>query len=548
MNRRALITAAILSLVAFGLILSASWNDSPCFDEPEHITAGFTYIRHGIFFINPFHPPLVKDLAGLAVQLTLRPKPLSGWGQRDPNLCEEELFLNQPDPQTLVRVARAPIIALSTGFVALFFLTLWESRGYASALCSTLLLILSPTFLAHAGFVHNDVAAAGFVFLSLWLLRSYLNQPPDLRLLLAFALVAGAAQVVKFSCLVLYPVYLLAITLEKDRWQRWKHVPLTLLMGLIIINATYGVHRIGRQYPLVYRDHIFQDRNTPVQRALDAANRSSTFRPLSWYATGVLAQGKHVRTGHPTPTLMGGKFYPRGHWLYFPKLILLKIPLGLLALLLLGFWGLKELDRELRLYLLFGGVYLLVALASSLNLGIRHLLPIFPGILAVAGSGLSAAWTRSWFKGATVAAFLSLALSTGLAYPNFLPYFNLLSGDRIFTVDSNYDWGTDLYRLQERAHSQHWRPLHLYYFGSQPVARAYLREGGLIMDLENLPKSGYVAASASLYLPLVHWLELELPPEQRERQAYYRRWVESLREVEKVGTIQVFSIGEQRDP
>ncbi len=549
MKARELITALVLGLTAFFLILGSCWNDSPCYDEPEHITAGFTYVRYGVFFMNPFHPPLVKDLAGLAVQWTLAPAPLQGWSARDHLESVTELFLNQ-DPQTLVRVARAPIIALSAAFVALFFLTLSESRGYLPAVLAALMLTLSPTFLAHAGFVHNDAAAAAFVFLSLWLLRGYLQNPPDGRRLFAFALVAGTAQVVKFSCLVLYPVYLIAISLEKDRWSRWKQVPLVFLTGLVIVYAVYAVHPIGRPYPLFYRDLIFKHRDTLVQRTLDAAHESPLLRPLTWYATGVLAQGAQVRLGAPSATFMGGELVHGGHWLYFPKLLLFKIPLGLLGLVMLSAWGLKKPDRELRLYLLFTAVYLAVALSASLNLGVRHLLPVFPCVLAVAGQGLARVWEERGraARGVMAVAAVLLGLSTAVTFPNYLSYYNLLAPARPFAVDSNYDWGTDLLRLQQRLQETSWEPVYFYYFGSQPVARAYLQERAQTLDLQNLPQHGYLAASPSLYLPLLRWLDLELPPEHQDRQERFRRWVDSLTEVERVGTLQILVIGDEKAP
>ena len=549
MSPRGILTAALLSLVAFLLILGSSWNDSPCFDEPEHITAGFTYVRYGIFFINPFHPPLVKDLAGLAVQGTLAPPPLNSWYRRSPQGAVAELFQREAEPQTLIRVARAPLIAFSAAFIGLFFLALNESRGYLPALLATLMLTLSPTFLAHAGFVHNDVAAAGFFFLSLWLLRGYLQHPPDGKRLLAFALVAGTAQVVKFSCLLLYPVYLVAISLEVDRWKRWKQAPWVFLTGLVIVYAVYAVHPIGRPYPLLYRSLLFADRQTLVHRTLDAANESHRLRPLTWYATGVLAQTSQVRRGAPRKTLIGGEL-ARSHRLYFPGLLLLKVPLGLLALLLMSAWGLRNPDRELRLYLLFAGTYLLVAMASSLNLGIRHLLPLFPCLLAVAGAGLTTAVEKlgKKFKVAVAVCLVSLGLSTATTFPHYLPYFNVLSGGKVHVVDSNYDWGTDLWRLRERAQREDWKPLYLYYFGSQPAARPYLRGYGQTIDLKNLPEQGYLAASPSLYLPLLQWLELELPEEHQERQATFRRWVSRLQEVDRVGTLRIFLIGDETAP
>src|SRR6266852_6573478 len=53
--------------------------NSQTFDEAAHIAAGYSYIDKGDFRLNVEHPPLSKELAGLAVYLRFHlpvdPKP-----------------------------------------------------------------------------------------------------------------------------------------------------------------------------------------------------------------------------------------------------------------------------------------------------------------------------------------------------------------------------------------------------------------------------------------------------------------------------------------
>src|SRR5687768_6581977 len=60
-GRIAAIVVGVGALIAPG----SSLGDSPIVDEVPHIGAGYSYVRKLDMRLNPEHPPLVKDLAGL---------------------------------------------------------------------------------------------------------------------------------------------------------------------------------------------------------------------------------------------------------------------------------------------------------------------------------------------------------------------------------------------------------------------------------------------------------------------------------------------------
>ena len=49
------------------MAIASAWHDSPIVDEVPHIGAGYSYIANQTYQFNPEHPPLAKDLAGLAM-------------------------------------------------------------------------------------------------------------------------------------------------------------------------------------------------------------------------------------------------------------------------------------------------------------------------------------------------------------------------------------------------------------------------------------------------------------------------------------------------
>src|SRR3989344_4199867 len=61
------IIAAIILIFSSVLAYTSVWNGSFRVDEIPHVGAGYSYVTKNDFRLNPEHPPLVKDLAGLAL-------------------------------------------------------------------------------------------------------------------------------------------------------------------------------------------------------------------------------------------------------------------------------------------------------------------------------------------------------------------------------------------------------------------------------------------------------------------------------------------------
>jgi len=55
-------------LVMLAISIGTALGDAAIMDEVAHIPAGYTYIKFGDYRLNPEHPPLLKDLAGIPLQ------------------------------------------------------------------------------------------------------------------------------------------------------------------------------------------------------------------------------------------------------------------------------------------------------------------------------------------------------------------------------------------------------------------------------------------------------------------------------------------------
>ena len=80
--------------------------------------------------------------------------------------------------------------------------------------------------------------------------------------------------------------------------------------------------------------------------------------------------------------------YDTGRWFYFPLAFLIKATLGFLALLAISPFlrPLWRKRREVIFLLVPAALYFGVSLLSTMNIGIRHILPVFPFLIVVAAA------------------------------------------------------------------------------------------------------------------------------------------------------------------
>jgi hypothetical protein len=169
-----------------------------------------------------------------------------------------------------------------------------------------------------------------------------------------------------------------------------------------------------------------------------------------------------------------------GWWYFFPATIALKTPI---PLLLLGAGALVLHARRGGRSVVFVWLPLLfflgLVMTRTINIGHRHVMPIYPFLFIAAGSAAGALWettgrARRWARGAVVALLGWYAANALLVYPDYLGFFNeAVGGPRNgyrLLVDSNLDWGQDLPGLKKYMESHGIPRLKLAYFGTADPA------------------------------------------------------------------------------
>jgi hypothetical protein len=194
----------------------------------------------------------------------------------------------------------------------------------------------------------------------------------------------------------------------------------------------------------------------------------------------VLQMARHSATGHMS--YLFGRLSETGFWYYYPVVLAVKTPLGFAILvgaaLALALRRGGPL-RNARLPLVFAAGILLVAWFSRVNIGVRHVLPVYIGFSLAAAAAvvylLREDRRRRWILYGILAATLWFAGSSLWIHPDYLAYTNELAGSEPEKVlaDSDLDWGQDINRLSRRLREAGAREVFLSLFNNAKYAEEH---------------------------------------------------------------------------
>jgi hypothetical protein len=465
-----LVAGALLALM-FGLSITSAKDNSATLDELAHIPSGYSYLRYADYRLNPEHPPLIKDLAGLPLLfMNLHfPEDQTGWNSPTNGQWEAGqrfLYESGNDADAIIFWSRLSLLLLAVFFGAFFYWLVRQEFGTSTALLALFFYALSPNFIAHSTLVTTDVGAAIFMFIAIWVYSRFAAQPSTRNCLLLSCALA-AAQLVKFSSFLLYPFLGVAslVLVWRMRSQLGLKDAIKLYVGGFVGASALSVALIY----IAYVPHVWNMPSSFQNRLLDSANinlfHDAVFlKPILHYVIGLVMAV--ARVGGGSITYLNGAITNQSFRYYFPELFVLKTQLAFLVLMMAGgvftLWRVASTRRERVLEWLlasFAIFYFTVAVTGNLNLGLRHILPVYLPIfvmtaLAIVKIFQSLVETKwRWASAISVTALLLwYAGSTLAAHPFYIPYSNELMGGPnnadLYFSDSNADWGQDLRRLK----------------------------------------------------------------------------------------------------
>lgn len=193
------------------LSLSLAWQEAAIFDERAHVAAAYSYVRYGDMRLNPEHPPLVKNLAGIPLLFQNLSFPIDSHEWRSGVNEQWEVgrlfvFGSGNDADRIMFWARVPIICVA--LLLGFFVFRWtkELAGTNAGLFALLLYAADPNIIAHGHYVTTDVGIAAAVFIAFYYFVRFLRRPTARNTVL-FGVFLGIAELTKFSAVLLFPYF-----------------------------------------------------------------------------------------------------------------------------------------------------------------------------------------------------------------------------------------------------------------------------------------------------------------------------------------------------
>lgn len=463
------IIVLLLLSIMFCLEISSAVLESQSIDEGVHLTAGYSYLLNKKIELNPEHPPLVKLLSAIFVYPL---SPIFPWTDLSSaeqwDLAKQFFYDLGNNADSLLFWGRLPVMFLSLLLGWLIYAWSKKIAGNSAGLFALALFIFDANILAHSRLITTDIAVSLAFVSSLYSLFKYFERPSNKNLFI-FATIFAFSQVVKFSTVLLWPIIIIFGFFSKLTAKQFlKLVVAILLLTPLVIFIVY-------------------------------------FGQPSAYLEGITDLVDHEKGGHYSYLL--GQYDEIGFWYYFPLAFLVKTPITTLLLIIMSFClfffnytkfrSLNKIPLIYKLLIFFPIFYFIVSMINRINIGIRHLLPIYPFIFIFCGVMIFNPYLKNRIikiiSGCLLVVFIIESL---IIYPNYLPYFSLLVGGSAngykYLLDSNLDWGQDLKKLKLYLDKNNiTEPIHLAYFGKSSPRYYNIN----YLDMSENINNGWIAMS-----------------------------------------------------
>lgn len=379
MNRRALL---ILSLLAAAFLLREAdfmRRSSQTYDEHFYIAYGSSLLHKWDFRLRKDKTSFIPLLSAAPLLFTkaVFPENDEAWLKSDTrelpktgnwNTSEDKshvwkfglnfLYKNAVPPDTILLLARLPVVFLS--LLLGFFVFKWarELYGEIPGLIAAGLYTFCPNILANSALVTEDIAVSLFIFLTVYFFQRHYSSGLTRELVFS-GLALGFALNTKYTAVMLPPALLCLAAYEelasgkKRAAEPLRKLAVAALTAAAVLLAFYRVVDIRE------------------------------------YVTGFRYMASAVKLGQMT--FLAGDYSPDGFWNYFLYAFFLKTPLPLILalglLLVFGKFSLKNILKcRAEVCLLFPpAVLFLSASFSPLQIGLRHILPVYPFLFVLCG-------------------------------------------------------------------------------------------------------------------------------------------------------------------
>jgi hypothetical protein len=506
-SRLPAILALASVLVATLLIFWSYAKLSQTWDESAHIGTGMEWLARGVYTLDPIDPPLPRVSTAVGPYLL----GIRSFDNRNP-WDEGNLVLDAQGNAHLHKVLTAARLGILPYFLIAAFLTWRITRRWLGpwpAAVAVFLFSTCPPVLAHASLATTDMSFVATFLFAIDMIWLAFQDPKPWRCALA-GLGFGLACIAKLSAFPYLALcgfaFLVYVLWKKKRLPRVPAWAVFAVAAILTIWAGYHFSVGSLATDNIKSQHTVEHALSKLGPARGAVAVVINHLPAYQYFQG-LRIAQRMKEG-PPPGYLFGEVYYGGRWYFFLVILLLKTPIPFTLLVIPGFIlairRLLKLGDGFALVPLAGIVFpILVATMSHINLGVRHVLVVYPFFAMLAAlTGLtlyrSFAQSRKLITGA-VAVLLGWQLVSCLRVaPDFLTYFiePVDAHGGYIAIDSDYDWGQDLFRLRDELHAQNASQVWVAYSGSADL-NSYDLPGWKKLE-PNQQVTGWVAISETM--------------------------------------------------
>ena len=398
------------------------------------------------------------------------------------------------------------------------------------AVISVFIISMEPTVLAHSALATVDASLLATFILSIYFFTKWMSDKKIfngllLCISLAFTLVS------KYSAIPFLGISILLIiicALYYDKKNR-DGITRTILYFIGIILCTMFIVWSFYKFdigPLISENakqilidkYNVSDKNTLINAGIEYSSKEVF--PLNHFIAGALRIASVNNS--PNPGYLLSQVYPSGNWMYFPialcvKTLIINLIFAIVGVFLIVRKYRKSVKWQVFVPIIAVSSIMFIAIISKLNIGVRHILPIYTFMSILSAYSLFYLWNlkcKYKLNKYVIIILLSYTFYSSLqSHPDYISYFNEFAGSHPenILVDSNLDWGQDYDKLKREIQTQGIDELWVSIF--VPYSRIQNDKLGLKILPPNVKVTGWVAVSySSIKLTKDYsWLESYTP-------------------------------------